>query len=176
MNDLYGLVAEFRSAEELVHAAKAARQAGYRRLDAYSPLLIEELPHALDLSKTRLPAVVLCGGLIGGAFGYGFQYWVSAIEYPLNVGGRPLHSWPSFIPVTFELAILGAALAAVVGMLLLNGLPRPHHPLFGVPAFARATQDRFFLCIESADPQFDIARTRRFLESLAVESVHEVPR
>jgi type IV secretory pathway TrbD component len=172
---LYGLVAEFGAPEDLVRAAANARQAGYRKLDAFSPFPLEELPQALGLRPTRLPALVLAGGLAGAVLGYGFQYWASAIAYPLNVGGRPLHSWPAFIPATFELAILGAALAAVLGMLLRSGLPRPHHPLFGVPAFARATQDRFFLCIEAADPQFDAARMRQFLQAQGAASVEEVP-
>jgi len=173
--ELYGLLAEFRSAEQLVQATAVARRAGYRKLDAFSPFPIDELPAALGLPPTRLPAVVLGGGLVGGAVGYVFQFWVSAIAYPLNVGGRPLNSWPAFVPVTFELAILGAALAAVIGMLLRSGLPRPHHPLFGVERFARATQDRFFLCIEATDPQFDANQTRQFLHSQGAEHVEEAP-
>ena len=173
--EVYGLVAEFQAADDLVVAAAEARRAGYRKLDAFSPFPIEGLPAALGLAPTRLQAVVLAGGIVGGLTAYGFQCWVNLLDYPLNVGGRPLHSWPSFVPVTFELTILGAALAAVIGMLLRSGLPRPHHPLFDVPAFARATQDRFFLCIEAADPQYDTQATRRFLESLPAQSVVEVP-
>lgn len=172
---VYGLMAEFRDVGSIIEAAHRAYDAGYRRMDAYTPFPIEELVEALGWkTRGRLPRLVLLGGLVGAATGYGLQYWVSVIAYPVNVGGRPLHSWPSFIPVTFEMAILFAALSAVLGMLALNGLPRPHHPVFNAPRFALATTDRFFLCIEAADPRFDPVATRQFLESLDASDVSQV--
>ncbi|MGH9349224.1 MAG: DUF3341 domain-containing protein [Vicinamibacterales bacterium] len=171
---VYGLMAEFDNPTALVAAAHAARLAGYRNMDAYSPIPIEELHEALGFHHTKLPMIVLAGGLIGGLAGYGLQYWSQVIAYPLNVGGRPLHSWPSFIPVTFETTILGAALAAVLGMLALNGLPMPYHPVFNAPRFALASRNRFFLCIEATDPAFDAEATHRFLESLDPRGVSEV--
>ncbi|HJS07723.1 MAG TPA: DUF3341 domain-containing protein [Pirellulales bacterium] len=163
---LYGLMAEFEEPHELLHAAEAAHAAGYRRMDAYSPLPIEGLSHALGFRETRLPLLVLAGGILGGLAGYALQYWVNVIEYPYNIGGRPYHSWPAFIPITFETTILGAALTAVLGMLALNGLPMPYHPTFNVPEFNLASQHRFFLCIEARDWRFDLLETRGFLESL----------
>ena len=171
---LYGLMAEFDDPTAFVAAARLARQQGYRRMDAYSPFPIEELHEALGLRPTWLPLVVLIGGLVGAAVGYGLQYWTSAVAYPLNVGGRPLHSWPAFIPVTFECAVLAAALSAVLGMLALNGLPMPYHPVFNVPRFALASRNRFFLCIETRDPRFDLEDTRRFLETLTPYEVSDV--
>lgn len=164
-DDYYGLLAEFPSSEELLRAAQSATAAGYRRLDAYSPMPIEGLAEAIGHERTRLPLVVLIGGLVGAATGYLMQYWMT-MDYPMNIGGRPLHSWPAFIPVTFEMTILFASLAAVLGMLALNGLPRPNHPLFAVPEFSLATQDKYFLCIETTDPQFDIEGTQAFLINL----------
>ena len=163
----YGLLAEFDDPTSLVAAAANARDAGYRCMDAYSPFPIEELHHALGSHQTKLPLIVLIGGLVGCLGGYALQYWASAIAYPLNVAGKPLHSWPAFIPVTFECTILGAALSAVLGMLALNGLPMPYHPVFNVPRFALASRNRFFLCIEAKDPKFDVEDTRRFLETLS---------
>jgi hypothetical protein len=171
---LYGLMAEFDDPNALLVAAKRAHQEGYRRMDAYTPFPIEELQEAIGAGHTRVPLIVLIGGIVGGLTGYGLQYWVSAVAYPLNVGGRPFHSWPAFIPVTFELTILFAALAAVLGMLALNGLPMLYHPVFNVPRFALATRDRFFLCIEARDPKFDLHATRRFLESFGPREVSEV--
>ncbi|MBI4485120.1 MAG: DUF3341 domain-containing protein [Acidobacteria bacterium] len=159
-------MAEFEDPNSLVAATRRAHEAGYRRMDAYSPFPIEELHEALGAHHTRLPAIVLAGGLTGGIGGYLLQYWASAIAYPLNIAGKPLHSWPAFIPVTFECTILGAALSAVLGMLALNGLPMPHHPVFNVPRFALASRNRFFLVIELRDPRFEIAATRQFLETL----------
>ena len=173
-SSLYGLMAEFDDASALVAAARGAREEGYRCLDAYSPFPIEELHEALGSHHTRLPLVVLIGGLVGCLAGYGLQYWVSVIAYPLNVGGKPLHSWPAFIPVTFECTILGAALSAVLGMLALNGLPQPYHPVFNVPRFALASRNRFFLVIESADAKFDLEQTRLFLQSLHPREVMTV--
>src|SRR5262249_4358292 len=149
-----------------VAAASSARQAGYHCMDAYSPFPIEELHEALGSHHTRLPLVVLIGGLVGCIGGYTLQYWAAAIAYPINIGGKPLHSWPAFIRVAFECTILGAALAAVLGMLALNGLPMPYHPVFNLPRFALASRNRFFLCIEAKDPKFDLEGTRRFLETL----------
>jgi hypothetical protein len=143
-------------------------------MDAYTPYPIEELNEAIGLRHTRLPLIVLAGGIIGGLAGYLLQYWSSVIEYPLNVGGRPLHSWPAFIVPTFEMTILGAALAAVFGMLALNGLPRPHHPIFNAPRFEMASRDRFFLCIEAEDPKFDLKKTESFLQSLGAREVSDV--
>ena len=171
---LHGLMAEFETPTALVHAAEQARLAGYRNMDAYSPIPIEELSEALGLRRTRLPRLVLLGGILGGVGGYSLEYWSQAIAYPLNIGGRPYHSWPHFIPVTFETTVLGAALACFVGMWALNKLPEPYHPVFNVPAFSRASLDRFFLCIESTDPKFDRHETERFLASLHPVGVSEV--
>jgi hypothetical protein len=171
---IYGLLAEFENPHQLAAATWAARSQGYRRMDAFSPFGIEEVSNALGFTKTSVPLVVLIGGICGGAGGFLLQYWISAINYPLNVGGKPLNSWVAFIIVTFEMTILGASLAALLGMLALNGLPEPYHPLFNVPAFARVTKDGFFLVIESTDPLFDLARTDEFLRTLNPRSVAEV--
>ena len=172
---IYGLLAEFDTPTELVVAARKAYEQGYRRMDAYSPFPIEELAEAIGMHSDRVPLVVLVGGLLGGLGGYFMQYWIHVISYPVNVGGRPFHSWPAFIPVTFEMTILFAGLAGAFGMLALNGLPMPFHPLFNSSRFAFATRDRFFLCIEAADPKFDLLGVRTFLESLNPRSVSEVP-
>jgi hypothetical protein len=171
---VYGLMAEFEDPNALVAAAHRARLEGYRRMDAYSPFPIEELHEALGLPPTRLPLIVLIGGLAGAIGGYSLQYWVSVIESPLNIGGKPLHSWPAFIPITFETTILAAALSAVLGMLALNGLPMPYHPVFNVSRFALASRNRFFLCIESRDAKFDLEATRHFLQSLNPREVTAV--
>jgi hypothetical protein len=171
---LHGLMAEFESPSGLVEAATQARLAGYRKMDAYSPIPVEELNDALGLRRTRLPLLVLIGGIVGGSAGFALESWVSAIAYPLNVGGRPLISWPQFIPVTFETTVLGAALTAFFGMWALNKLPQPYHPVFNVAAFARASTDRFFLVIEATDPRFDRDATWRFLENLHPVGVSEV--
>ncbi len=174
VDSLYGLMAEFDDPEALVQATRRAYEEGYRRMDAYSPFPIEELSEALGIHRTAVPLLVLMGGIVGALSGFGLQYWVSAIAYPLNVGGRPFNSWPAFIPVTFELTVLVAALTAVFGMLALNQLPTPYHPVFNVPRFALATRDRFFLCIESTDPMFDMDTTREFLQRFAPREVSEV--
>ncbi len=171
---IYGLMAEFNDPNELVAAVRSAREAGYRQLDAYTPFPIEELAEALGMHGSRLPLIVLIGGIVGGLAGFLLQYYTAAVDFPINVGGRPFNSWPSFIPITFETTVLVAALSAVLGMLALNGLPMPYHPVFNVPRFALATRDRFFLCIEATDPQFDREGTRRFLERLVPREVSEV--
>jgi hypothetical protein len=172
---MFGILAEFTEAEELVAAAQRVYDSGYRRFEAYSPMPVEGLADAIGFRRTRMPLVVLVGGIIGALSGYGLQYWVSAVAYPLNIGGRPLHSWPAFIPVTFEMTVLIAALFAVLGMLAMNGLPRPHHPLFAIREFNRATRDRFFLCILQSDPLFHQQSTREFMESLGAAEVIDVP-
>jgi hypothetical protein len=171
---LYGLMAEFDTAEALREAAQRTYDAGYRRIDAYSPFPVDGLAEAIGFHHTRLPLIVLIGGILGGVGGFLLQYWISVIDYPLIVGGKPYNSWPAFIPVTFETTVLAAALTAVLGMLALNGLPMPYHPVFNVERFALASRDRFFLCIEAADPHFDGANTRRFLEEMAPRAVSEV--
>jgi len=169
---LYGVMAEFESPTAVVEAARRSYSAGYRRMDAFSPYPIEELTEALGIKHSKLPLIVLIGGILGCFGGYGLCYWVSAIVYPINIGGRPLHSWPAFIPVTFECTILLAAFAAVFGMLALNGLPQPYHPVFNVEAFETVSRNRFFLCIETRDPMFELEKTREFLGGL--EGVLEV--
>jgi hypothetical protein len=171
---IYGLIAEFDDPNALVAAAHRAFREGYRRMDAYSPFPIEELHEALGARPTYLPLIVLIGGLVGCIGGYALEYWTSAIAYPLNIGGRPFHSWPAFIPVTFECTILVAALSAVFGMLALNGLPTPYHPVFNVPRFALASRNRFFLCIQARDQKFDLEHTRHFLEALNPREVTTV--
>jgi Protein of unknown function (DUF3341) len=171
---VYGLLAEFEQPEQLLAAAHRAREAGYRRMDAYTPFPVEGLAEALGRHYTLVPLITLIGGLTGCAGGFGLQYWVSKVAYPINVGGKPFNSWPAFIPVTFEMTTLGAALSAVLGMLALNGLPMPYHPLFNEPRFALASRDRFFLCVEARDRRFDLAETRRLLESLTPRAVMEV--
>src|SRR5215471_4037588 len=173
---IYGLLAEFESPDELVEAVRRARAAGYRKMDAYTPFPVEHLAEEFGFHRSALPLVVLIGGLVGCAGGFLLQYWISVVDYPLNIGGRPLNSWPMFIPVTFELTILVAALTAVLGLLALNGLPMPYHPVFNVERFQLATRNRFFLCIESVDPKFHQETTRRFRESLRPQGVYEVER
>jgi len=174
---LWGLLAEFRDPSAVVRAMERIHDAGYTRIDGFSPFPMEELSEAMGWhTRGRLPKLVLLGGILGALTGYGLQYYTAVIAYPLNVAGKPLHSWPAFIPVTFEMAILFAAGTAVLGMLALNGLPRPHHPIFNVEDFKLATTDKFFICIEAKDPRFDPVETRRFLEGLDPVKVSEVER
>ncbi len=168
-------MAEFDTPTDVVQATRRTYEAGYRKIDAYSPFPIEELNEALGMHKDSVSLIVLLGGIFGGTLGFLLQYWINVIDYPVNIGGRPLNSWPAFIVVTFELTILGASLFGVFGMLAMNGLPQPHHPVFNVPRFAFATRDRFFLCIEATDPMFQREETMKFLQSLGARSVSEVP-
>jgi hypothetical protein len=171
---IYGVMAEFDNPTALVVATRKTHEAGYKKIDAYSPFPIEELTDAMGHHHDHLPKLVLGGGILGLIAGLGLQYWASAIEYPMNIGGRPYASWPAFIPAAFETTILFAALAAVLGMLGLNGLPQPYHPVFNVERFALASRNRFFLCIESEDALFDRDETVAFLESLDPQEVAEV--
>jgi hypothetical protein len=159
-------MAEFDAPEEVLAAAQAASRKGYRHMDAYTPFPMEELTEALSVRKTTLSLFVLCCAIAGGVIGFGMQYWTSVVDYPLNIGGKPLNSWPQFIPITFEMTILFAAIGSVVGMIFRNGLPRPVHPVFNVDRFELASRDKFFLCIEASDPLFDRAATEAFLKSL----------
>jgi hypothetical protein len=171
---LYGVMAEFEDPNSVVAAARKTYEAGYRRINAYSPYPIEELSEAIGFHKDRVPVVVFCGGLLGALGGLGLQIWTSAIEYPLNVGGRPYISLPAFVPITYECMILVAALGAVIGMLMLNGLPQPYHPVFNLPSFKRASTDRFYLCIEADDPRFNHEQAKTFLSSLGAKEVSDV--
>jgi len=171
---LFGVMGEFSTPEDLLAATKRAREAGYKYVEAYTPFPIEGLSEAVGFRWTAVPLITLIGGVGGGLTGFGLQYWVAAITYPLNIGGRPLNSWPAFIPVTFELTVLGASIFAVFGMLALNKLPQPYHPVFNVARFAQASTDKFFLCIEARDPKFDLVETSKFLQSLHAQHVNEV--
>ncbi|HZU38484.1 MAG TPA: DUF3341 domain-containing protein [Gemmataceae bacterium] len=173
---IHGLMAEFATAEEILRAARRTTLAGYRHVDAYTPLPVEGLAEELGLPRTRVPFVVLAGGLVGVFAGFFMQYWASWWNYPMNVGGRPFNSYPVFVPIAFELMVLIASLAAIFGMFFLNGLPEPYHPVFHAPNFDRVTQDRYFLCIEATDPHFDMQRTREFMQTLGgIGEVAEVP-
>jgi hypothetical protein len=171
---IHGLMAEFATPEALVAAGRRAYAEGYRRMDAYSPFPVEGLAEAIGFRRNLLPLLVLIGGFLGCAGGFSLQYWISVIDYPLNVGGRPLNSWPSFIPVTFELTVLMAALTAVLGLLALNRLPMPYHPVFNVERFELASRNRFFLCIEAIDPKFQREETRQFMETMNPQGVYDV--
>ncbi len=170
----YGLMAEFEAPADVVAAAHRVHEEGYRNIDAFSPYPIEELSEAVGVHHTHMPALVLTGGIIGGLSAYLMQYYLLVINYPLNVGGKPFHSWPLFVPITFECTILGAALCAVFGMLALNGLPEPYHPVFNTPNFALASRDRFFLLVQSIDPKFDREQTASFLQTLGAREVTDV--
>lgn len=171
---LYGLMAEFETSEAVLEAARRTYDAGYRVIDAYSPIPVEGLAEAVGFHWTILPYMVFCGGLGGGCTGFGMCWYANVISYPWNIAGKPFNSWPMWIPITFELTILGAALTAVLGMLALNGLPTPHHPTFNVERFALASSDRFFVSIEATDRKFDLAQTKAFLESLHPHGVYEI--
>ena len=171
---IYGLMAEFDDATSLVQAAKRTYAAGYRAIDTFSPYPIEEAWEAIGQHDRRLSLIVLGGGLTGLVSGLALQYWVHVFAYPMNIAGKPLNSWPQFIPVTFELTILFAALSGVIGMILLNGLPMPYHPVFNVQRFERASRDKFFLLVESTDPKFDRTGTHDFLKGLNPSEINEV--
>jgi hypothetical protein len=174
---IYGMLAEFEDAHEVVSAARLTRDAGYRKIDAYSPFPVDGLSEALGHTEWSVPKIMLAGGVAGMALGIGMLVYCSAIAYPLNIGGRPLVPWPSFVPITFEMTVLISALSGIVGMFMLNGLPAPYHPLFDAPDFTRVTSDRFFLCIEGGekgDPLYDSVKTRQFLEDLGATRVTEV--
>ena len=172
--ELYGVMAQFDNPTDLVAAARETYAAGYRRINGYSPFPIEELSAAIGFTRTSLPLIVLIGGIIGALGGFSMQYWMEVINYPINVGGKPFNSWPAFIPITFECTVLVAAFSAVLGMLALNKLPQPYHPVFNAPNFALATRDSFFLVIESKDPKFDHDEVMRFLKSLEARDVCDV--
>jgi hypothetical protein len=172
---VYGLLAEFDRPDDLLAAAHRAREAGYTRMEAYSPFPVHGLAAALGFHHTKLPMIVLIGGIVGAVGGFFMQWYASVIDYPINIGGRPLNSWPAFIVITFELTILCAGLAAVLGMLALNGLPQPYHPLFNIQRFELASRSAFFLSLQWRDPKFDLLETRRFLETLNPRAIYEVP-
>lgn len=172
--DIFGLMAEFADPDQLVEKTRQARQAGYEKMDAYTPFPIHGLSEALGISRDWVPYIVLLGAIAGGLGGFMLQYYASVVDYPINIGGRPFNSWPSFMVITFECAVLGAGIFGVLGMLGLNKLPMPYHPVFNVPRFELASRDKFFLCIMVTDPKFNREQTRQFLESLEPEGVYEV--
>src|SRR6202166_2502251 len=171
---IYGLLAEFETPEQILEAAHRTHDAGYKSIDAFSPIPVHGLAEAVGFDWTSLPIVVFIGGLCGGLTGFGMCYYANVVSYAWNIGGKPLNSWPSWIPITFELTILGAALSAVLGMLAMNGLPTPYHPVFNVSRFALASRDRFFLCIKARDPMFDVKQTRKFMLTLNPREVTDI--
>jgi len=168
---LYGLMAEFDSPADLLSAAKQATSAGYTKTDAFSPFPIHGMGDALNFHDRRLSLFVLCAGIVGACAGYGLDYWTQVSAFPMNIGGRPYFSWVSFIPPAFETTILFASFTAGISMIVMNGLPRPYHPVFNAPRFERATQDKFFLVIEADDPKFNLEQTRAFLGGLHAREV-----
>ena len=170
----FGLLAEYADGASLVDAIKQAKAHGYEKIEAYTPIPMHEVSHALEF-KSELPKLVFAGGVFGAIAGFGMQYYASAVHYPVNIGGRPLNSWPSFIIITFEMTILFAALTAVLGMLALNGLPRPHHPVFDIPEFEAASSNRFFLLVMAKDPRFEREHAERLLAETKPLSLSEVP-
>jgi len=172
--DVYGLMAEYHDTETLLEAARRSYAEGYRRMDAFTPMPIEGLAEAIGFTRNALPQVVFAGGFLGAVGGFFMQWYSAVIDYPVNIGGRPLNSWPAFIPITFEMTVLCASLAAVFGLIALNGLPKPYHPVFNVPGFELASRSHFFFCIQSDDPKFNLAATRQFLENLGPDAVREV--
>lgn len=173
---IHGVMASFPSVDALLSAVGSAREAGYEKMDAYSPFPVDGLSDVMGLKPSKMPIIVLTGALMGLASGIVMQYWMEVIDYPKNIGGRPLWSWPAFVPAAYELTILLGSFSAVIGMLMLNGLPQPYHPVFNVPQFRTASRDGFFLCIEAEDPNFDLASTRTFLETLNPIGVYDVER
>lgn len=171
---IYGLLAEFDTADQVLAAAEQSYAQGYRQMDAYTPFPVEGLAEAIGFHKTWVPLVCLIGGLTGCCGGFFLQWWPNVIGYPLNIGGKPYNSWPSFIPITFELTVLCAGLATVFGMLALNGFPQPYHPIFNAPNFESASRNKFFLCIEARDEKFDTQKTREFLLGLKAHEVSEI--
>jgi len=172
----FGIMAEFASADALVAAGRQAYAAGYRRMDAYSPFPIEALDEAIGIPHTILPWLVFFGGLFGGMCGYGLEYWTQVIAYPIVIGGKPFHSWPNFVPIWFETTVLGASLTAVIGMLGLNGLPMPYHPVFNIERFVeKAQRDGFFLAVEAQDPKFNADALKALFQSANAMNVWEVP-
>jgi hypothetical protein len=171
---IYGLLAEFETPEEVLDAARRARDAGFQSLDAFTPIPVEGLAEAIGFGWTSLPLVVMVCGIFGGVGGFGMCWYANVISFPLIIGGKPFNSWPMWIPITFELTILGAALGATFGMLVMNGLPRPYHPVFNVERFALASRDRFFLCVKARDKKFDLQTTKAFLEGLHAQGVFEI--
>jgi hypothetical protein len=173
-SNLYGLMAEFDNQTDLLEACANARDAGFKKMDAYTPLPIHGLTDALGWDSTLLQKIVLCGGITGCLAGFGLMYYITMISYPMNVGGKPLFSWPAYVPPTFEMTVLSSAFAAVFGMIAINGLPMPYHPVFNNPRFLMASSDRFFLCIEADDPKFNVETTRKFLEAQKTKEVVSV--
>ena len=172
---LYGVMAEFKTADELIAATKAAVGAGYTRLDGYSPYPVGEVADELGFPRSEIGAVMFIGGLTGAVVGFAMQTWITVIDYPISIGGKPFWSWPQFVPVTWALLVLTASMSGLFGLLALCGLPQPYHPVFNVERFNRATKDRFFLCIEAVDPLFEPTRVREFLTTLHPEDIAEVP-